>query len=127
MAVLLIDDNPAVFRLISHLAQMTGSPHFTLLHAETVEDGLDMLAARRFDVVLLDNRVPPHDRFEVPLDLIRRVCDVPVVLLTGTDLESLGYDDVPDVLNGYLSKNDLSPGRISDVLSPYLGVSANKR
>lgn len=123
ITVLLIDDNHAIARLISHLLALSGFSDIRFLHADTVEDGLETLAFEPVGLVLLDNRVPPHQRFEEPLGRIRKCSDAKVVLLTGSDLDDLGYETLPASLDGFLSKNDLSPASLTEVLRQAMQLS----
>ncbi|WP_022695977.1 response regulator [Ponticaulis koreensis] len=116
ITVLLIDDNHAIARLMGHLFALTEFASVTFLHADTVEDGLETLASEPVDLVFLDNRVPPHQRFEDPLREINACSSAKVILLTGTDLEDLGYDALPASLDGFLSKNDMSPASLTGIL-----------
>ena len=116
ISVLLIDDNHATARLMGHIFALTEFASIKFLHADTVEDGLETLSSESVDLVFLDNRVPPHQRFEDPLRKIRGSSSAKVILLTGTDLEDLGYDPLPASLDGFLSKNDLSPASLTGIL-----------
>ena len=116
ISVLLIDDNHATARLMGHIFALTEFASIKFLHADTVEDGLETLSSESVDLVFLDNRVPPHQRFEDPLRKIRGSSSAKVILLTGTDLEDLGYDALPASLDGFLSKNDLSPASLTGIL-----------
>ncbi len=105
---------------MGHLFAMTEFASIEFLHADTVEDGLETLSSEPVDLVFLDNRIPPHQRFEDPLRKIRDCSSTKVILLTGTDLEDLGYDALPANLDGFLSKNDLSPASLAGILKQFL-------
>jgi DNA-binding response OmpR family regulator len=100
---LLVDDDRDLARLLS---DYLGSHDVVLTHVEDGAGGLAALAARTFDVVLLDVMLPGIDGFEV-CRRIRAAHDVPVVMLTarGDDADrivglDIGADDyVPKPFN----------------------------
>lgn len=100
---LLIDDDLDFAKLL--LDYLT-THDVQLVHAEDGQKGLDLLAAEKIDVVLLDVMLPGMDGFEV-CRRIRAAHDVPVVMLTarGDDADrivglEIGADDyVPKPFN----------------------------
>jgi DNA-binding response OmpR family regulator len=98
MKVLLIDDDPEI------LDAVTVGFHFewrdsTVLTATTGDDGLRLFFEHSPDIVVLDLVMPDVNGFEV-LREIRRVSDVPVIMLTARQKEAnhvrgldLGADD----------------------------------
>jgi len=77
-AVLIIEDDVRIRRIVQLTLAAEG---FDVAETETGEEGLQMLAERSFDVVLLDLMLPGRDGFEVCRD-IRRTSDAPVIMLT---------------------------------------------
>ena len=76
--VLVVDDNP------SGLAQVRALLPASVYSVRTAEDGLagwNAFCARKPDIVVSDIRMPKHDGIEL-LGWIRKVSDVPVILLT---------------------------------------------
>jgi len=100
---LLVDDDRDLARLLS---EYLGAHDVTITHVEDGARGLEALASRSFDVVLLDVMLPGIDGFEV-CRRIRASYDVPVVMLTarGDDADrivglDIGADDyVPKPFN----------------------------
>jgi len=75
---LIIEDDVRIRRIVQLTLAAEG---FDVAETETGEEGLQMLAERSFDVVLLDLMLPGRDGFEVCRD-IRRTSDAPVIMLT---------------------------------------------
>jgi DNA-binding response OmpR family regulator len=98
MKVLVVDEEPDVFKLVAmsfHLQQ----PAWEVINAADGQEGLRMVDEERPDVVLLDIGLPEMSGFEV-LRAIRLFSDVPVIMLTVHDDElskvqglELGADD----------------------------------
>lgn len=90
--ILIVDDDADTARLARHWLERDGHRTSTVM---TGERALEALREQRFDMVLLDVRLPGMSGFEV----LRRIrsealTDAPVVFLTITD-----PDDIPAELN----------------------------
>lgn len=84
--VLVIDDNADVLDIVSHyLKRMNG---YRVVTANGGRAGLDIIAAHRPDLIILDLMMPDIDGFAVleELDQAPDRCSIPVVVLTAKDL-----------------------------------------
>ncbi|MEM7195307.1 MAG: response regulator transcription factor [Pseudomonadota bacterium] len=125
-SILLIDDDE---RLSAPLAEYFKRFKMDLTSATHPKDGLALLKAEVFDLVILDVMLPDQDGFDV-CKTIRRSSDIPIVMLTArgevmdrvVGLE-LGADD-------YLAK-PFEPRelvvRIQNILKRSEGVSSSKQ
>ena len=77
-SVLIVEDDVRIRRVVQLALSAEG---FSVTEAGTGEEGLQLLADRAFDVILLDIMLPEQDGFEVCRQL-RRTCDAPVIMLT---------------------------------------------
>ena len=82
MLLLLIEDEPAVARMIER--GLTAHGHQVLI-AETGEDGLLFLGSEPVDLVLLDILLPGKDGHQVLAEIRRLRSDLPVIMLTARD------------------------------------------
>lgn len=101
MNVLFIEDDPMNRRVVKDMLDVAGA---TMAEASWAEEGLAMIDDQRFDVILVDLRMPGVDGFET----IRRIrgrgdakADLPIIVVTADtaiDLRerclALGADDV---------------------------------
>jgi two-component system KDP operon response regulator KdpE len=94
--VLLIDDDPALLRLLSQYLEQVG---YGVSTAADGKAGLRVLYARQPDLVVLDVMMPELDGWQV-CQRIREMSDVPVIMLTAKGEEAdmlegfrLGVDD----------------------------------
>lgn len=84
--VLIIDDEPAVLRVLGLLLERNG---FAVASASNARDGLALLAEKGFDVVLTDIIMPELSGVDFLKELRRHDLDVPVILMTaGATLDS---------------------------------------
>ena len=98
MKVLLIDNSEAVIELIS-LSFKISQPNVEIASSTTGKHGVELVAAERPDMVILDIVLPDIDGFEI-LRQIRMFSEVPVIILSERSKEldvlksfELGADD----------------------------------
>ncbi len=84
--VLIIDDEPAVLRVLGLLLERNG---FSVASASNAREGLALLADKGFDVVLSDIIMPELSGLDFLRELRQHDLDVPVILMTaGATLDS---------------------------------------
>lgn len=81
--ILVVDDVPANVRL---LEAKLSAEYFEVVTAGDGPSALEAAAARAPDLILLDVMMPGMDGFEV-CRLIRSICDVPILVVTGLSRE----------------------------------------
>jgi len=77
--ILIVDDEPALVRLMS---QVLGQKEHEILTASGGQEALKLLFANKPDLVLLDVVMPGMDGWQV-CKRIREVSDIPIIMLTG--------------------------------------------
>src|SRR3979411_1239098 len=94
--ILVVDDEPHLVRAVRMYLELKG---YAVFGAQSGEEALEAIRARLPDLVLLDVMLPGLDGFET-LEELRRVSNVPVIMLTSVAEEdqsvrglSLGADD----------------------------------
>ena len=83
--ILIIDDKPESIRLLADWLRTNG--HYEILTATSGAEGLDIIAEKRPDLVLLDLNMPDMDGFEV-LEQLRAeplTRNLPVLIITAED------------------------------------------
>lgn len=95
-AILLVDDDPSLHRLLSQYLEQQGHH---MIHAADGREGLRQLFEQRPDLIVLDVMMPKMDGWST-LERIREMSNLPVILLTAKDTEAdklrgfrLGGDD----------------------------------
>ena len=84
--LLYVEDNPANLRLMEHL--MAGLPNVSMLAAPTPQLGLELAAAHKPDIIVLDLNLPGMSGYEVlaRLKALPETCQIPVMALTAAAL-----------------------------------------
>jgi diguanylate cyclase (GGDEF)-like protein len=103
MALLLVEDNAFIARLVGEMLMQQPTP-LELVHVECLADARASLAASRPACVLLDLTLPDADGLQSLLEVRSAAPDVPVVVLTGTEDEELAVRAVQEGAQDYLVK-----------------------
>lgn len=107
--VLLVEDNPALERMIQDmLAQAPG----TLILAESqghLEGGLRRLESGGLDLALIDLTLPDSQGLDTFLAFYNRAPELPIIVLTALEDETIALTALRDGAQDYLIKTDINP------------------
>jgi len=106
MKILLIEDNPGDARLVQEMLKEF-PPDFSLDVAERLATGLQFLASKDVDVVLLDLGLPDSNGLETLTKLRTQFPNLPIVVMTSVDDEALGVQAVRQGAEDYLAKGQV--------------------
>ena len=116
LRLLLIEDNPGDAELVREMLSEVDSTAFGIDRAGALLPGLDRLAKGDIDVVLLDLSLPDSHGLD-GLNAIRmHAPNVPVVLLTGFDNESLAFRAVQSGAQDYIVKGKTDGEALAKIL-----------
>ena len=91
--MLLIEDNPADARLIDiYLGEAYGEGFYSLEVAKSLTQGLELVSATSFDVILLDLTLPDSFGLDTFKKVAEKVGDTPIVVLTGVEDDKVGLN-----------------------------------
>ena len=102
--VLLIEDNPDDALFMRRALRDAGPGSFQMTHVDRLSAGLELLEANHFDVLLLDLSLPDSSGAETFHRVHEHAPNVPVLVLTGLDDETLGAELVRQGGQDYLVK-----------------------
>lgn len=105
MTVLLIEDDPSQVVSLARIFERTDYPKFHLVHCHSLEHALERVLEGGVDVILLDLGLPPESE---GIDTFYRVYagapDIPIIVLSGENDESLAIETVQRGAQDYLVK-----------------------
>ena len=107
MRVLLIEDNDDDVLMVKEYLANSKGDSCEVESAGSLSMGEKLLAQEKFDAVLLDLSLPDSQGIGTFLKLQKYAEEVPVVILTGLDDESLGVEAVRHGAQDYLVKSQL--------------------
>ncbi len=106
--VLLIEDNEADTRLIRELLRAESDGLFETDTADRLSSGLERLAQKTFDVVLLDLSLPDSQGFDTFTRVREQATGLPIMLLTGLDDKAFAIHAVHEGAQDYLIKGEIT-------------------
>jgi PAS domain S-box-containing protein len=108
ITILLIEDNPGDVRLLKELLCEVTSVQFELEAVDRLSHGLQRLGEQNFDVILLDLTLPDSQTLDTFVKLYNYVPEVPIVVITGLNDETLAVRAVQEGAQDYLVKGQVS-------------------
>jgi signal transduction histidine kinase/CheY-like chemotaxis protein len=119
--VLLVDDDPQALELLAKILEPLG---FTVIKAESGEEGIQLARQRGPDVVILDLVMPGLSGFEVvkvlKADLYTRA--IPVLILTAKDMDATDKATLNGDVEAVLKKGSLASMDLVTWLEEELGA-----
>ena len=108
--LLIVEDNPIYAEILQQLLQvLTTEMQFDVHWVDTAEKAQAAVSQKRYDLVLLDSRLPTADGLTV-LASLRKLPDddqPAVIMLTGMGREEVAVEAMKRGAKDYLSKDDL--------------------
>lgn len=106
--VLVVDDDPAIVRLVSSKLEMSG---YRVMTARSGGDALDRVAQEGLPhLAIVDLNMPGIDGFEF-CRIVQQFADLPVILLTAVDQEDVVIQGIEHFAEDYVTK-PFSPGEL---------------
>lgn len=106
--VLLIEDNAGDARLIEEMIAEEGAFTFNLERVERLSSGLERLAKKGVEVVLLNLSLPDSRGLASLQKIIQNFPEMPIVVLTGLDDEVTAIEAVHEGAQDYLIKGKVN-------------------
>jgi len=102
--ILLVEDNPGDAVLIQDTLRQATPSEFDVTWVDQLSEAVKRLVGTRFDLVLLDLSLPDSYGLETVIRACEEIPNLPVVVLTGTDDETLGLEALQAGAQDYLIK-----------------------
>jgi PAS domain S-box-containing protein len=105
--VLLVEDNPGDARLIEIYLKESFENIFTLMTADYLSKGLELLRKHDFNIIILDLSLPDSDGLDTFKKIHNEASDTPIIVLTGLEDESMGINAMKLGAQDFLVKGRL--------------------
>ena len=106
--VLLIEDNAPLASMMSEMLAQAPGAVFSVEPVTRLAEGLERLADGGVDLVLLDLSLPDSAGLDTFVELYNRAPEVPIVVLTALEDETLALTALRDGAQDYLIKSELN-------------------
>lgn len=114
--VLVIEDDPGDADLLHEMLSEVQSAAFQVDRAATLQAGLERLAKGGIDAVLVDLGLPDSQGLETFGKIHEQALDVPIIVLTGLDDDTVALQAVRNGAQDYLVKGQVDSKMLSRVL-----------
>lgn len=111
LEILLIEDNLPEADLIKDMLSEAPQPKFTVQHVQSLQEGLNQLQSRHFDLVLVDLALPDSQGLETAQTVRNQSNLTPVIVLTVLDDEDSALKLLQMDIQDYLIKGEIN-GRL---------------
>jgi diguanylate cyclase (GGDEF)-like protein/PAS domain S-box-containing protein len=105
--ILLVEDNPGDARLLVEMLKDGGMLATEVMRVESMGEAEQHLAAHSVDIILLDQGLPDSQGLEAVRRAHRAAPNVPLVVLTGLDDQSLAVHALQEGAEDYLVKGEI--------------------
>lgn len=105
--ILLVEDNAAEALLCVETLQEAGRGEFEVVHAARMSEAREYIGRYPLDAILLDLSLPDSQGLETLAEIHQAGTDLPVLVLTGNEDESMGMKAVSMGAEDYLFKGDM--------------------
>ena len=103
--ILIVEDNPVDALSLKKALQQAKGANFAISHVETLAEAKESLENGDFHVLVLDLGLPDSRGLETVLKVQKSAPDLPIVVVSGLDDESLAIEAVKNGAQDYLIKD----------------------
>ncbi len=122
LSVLIADDEESFLRVLTTVLESTH--RFTIFSCETGDEAIEALAKTRYDIIILDHKMPGKSGLNVLQWLHEQKVNTPVIMLTGAGSENIAVEAMKLGAYDYVRKDQFDkyhfPLVVNSVYERYL-------
>lgn len=115
--VLFIEDNLEYASIIKERLQLERNPSLHIIHYDCLSAAFKPTAKEKADIVLLDLMLPDSQGLKTFTQVQEHFPDIPIVVLTSIDEETLGFEAVQSGAQDYLIKGEVDGKMLARILA----------
>ena len=116
IAILLVEDNQGDAELMDILLEGIPDQNYVVTNVQRLAQALELIQTAQYDLVILDLGLPDSNGLDTLRPLVAVAADLPIVVLTGLQDESLGSEAVKAGAQDFLNKGQISSQMLARVL-----------
>jgi len=116
LKIIIIDDSPTDREIIGESLKAVEEFNMDIDTAQAGAEGLEKIGEKRFDLIILDYRMPGMSGLDFMNKLREKKIDIPVIMATGEIDTRIAVEVMKVGAYDYLAKDDIFKGGISLVL-----------
>ena len=118
MEILVVDDDSIDREIIRESLTLSSKGTHNITEAGSVRESLAAIENVRFDVILLDYRMPGADGIELVIEIRSKpnLGETAIVMTSGTDDNHLALDCIEAGAQDFISKEDITKGKLEKAI-----------
>jgi|GEM_PF-1362124 len=108
-SILIVEDDPGYARLLTDMLKDAARSKFTVLLADQLMKGIELLADNDVDLIILDLTLPDSEGIDTFLRIKGVTPEIPVIILSSMDDENIAVRAVTEGAQDYLFKVEMRP------------------
>ncbi len=121
--ILFIEDNFDDYVIVERMLKKSFGKKVTLSWVATGGKALNEMNKEKYDLVLLDYRLPDTDGLKIMGGIEKKGLNVPVLFLTGKGSEKIAVEALKKGACDYITKDEINKERLPELISYYLELS----
>ena len=122
-AILLIDDHAIFAKIFSAYLLRTQFHNFFIDNATSLDTATQKLKNQAFDLIVLDNRIPPHYNYLHSVKLLNNQgWSGPILLLSGDKIELSKESSETNQISFFLQKDNLNEASLAQAIEKCLSI-----
>lgn len=122
--ILFIEDNFDDYMIVDHMLKKSFGEVVKLIWRETGKKALDELIQEKYDLILLDYRLPDMDGLEIMGEIEEKGLNVPVIFLTGKGNEKIAVEALKRGACDYITKDEINDEKLTELIYSYLELAS---
>ena len=111
--VLLVEDNDDDALLIREYLSDSDFTNYEIIRTKELDESYRCLVENSFDIILLDLFLPDSFGMDTYLKMNEKVCELPIILLTGLNDSELAMKAIQNGAQDYLVKDMIDPALLA--------------
>jgi len=121
--ILFIEDNFDDYLIVEHALKKSFGRKVTVSWVATGRKALNELNEGKYNLILLDYRLPDIDGLGIMEEIEKKGLNIPVIFLTGKGNERIAVEALKKGACDYVTKDEISNGRLIELIRSYLELS----
>jgi len=114
--ILLIEDDPNHAKALEAMLERVNEFDYFLVHCYKLHDGLDELKNTKFDVILLDLRLPDSEGISTFRTVHKKAPEIPIVIFTALFNHEIALQSLKEGAQEYLFKGEFDGQDLSTAI-----------
>ncbi len=121
LRILYVEDDPNDQLIMKHALEKNLHLDYDLTTVSTGQEGLNEVEKQKFDLLLLDYKLPGMSGIEILTELQKRKVHTPIIFVTSKGSEKIAVEAIKLGVIDYIVKDEISTSRLIDSMTEIIG------